>query len=92
MQQNSKIYIELDRDEVITKAIDLMAQATDGSIVKKGFWSESCKAEARTHIESDWPKDRLTEFLAEHAFELLATSLTMDAVSGFVESMGGGTR
>ena len=44
MQQNSKIYIELDRDEVITKAIDLMAQATDGSIVKKGFWSESCKA------------------------------------------------
>jgi hypothetical protein len=87
MQNNSKIYIELDRDEVITKAIDLMATATDGALVPKGFWTDTLKTQARTHVESDWPKDRLTEFLADHAFELVATTLTMQTLEGVLEGM-----
>lgn len=82
---NSKIYIELDRDEVITEAIDLMVKVTE-PVMKKGFWDDSNKAEARVHIEHDWPKERLAALIVDGAHESLAGRLTMDVVKGLMEA------
>ncbi|WP_125710122.1 hypothetical protein [Lacticaseibacillus porcinae] len=85
MQQNSKIYIELDRDELITEAINLTAEATK-PVVNPGFWTEDSKAEARVHVENDWPKERLAALIVDGASESLAAKLVMDVVRGIVEA------
>ena len=86
MQQNSKIYIELDRDELITEAINLTAEITK-PVVNPGFWTDDSKAEARIQVEKDWPNERLAAMIADGASKSLATKLVMDVSRGIVEAM-----